>query len=157
MTTSNLYIAHSTPSTGAPSSTAGSPRPNTPSPSSSADPPPSRALLILQSPTTRKHLDRIHTVSGSAIKLSNKAAAAVESLIHDSALSAVAVAPALVATVLPFPPRRTNLPGSHSISRITNPTFVHHSPCPPRSLDNSSFRLHFSRCDGLCRLWVDQA
>jgi spartin len=84
-TASNLYIAHSTPSTAtASNSTTAATTPkssNTPSSSSSPPPPPSRTLLILQSPTTRKHLDRIHTVSGGAVKLSNKATAAVESLI----------------------------------------------------------------------------
>ena len=86
-TASNLYIARSTPSTSTtPNSatTATTPKgSNTPSSSSPPPPaPPSRTLLILQSPTTRKHLDRIHTVSGSAVKLSNKATAAVEGLIE---------------------------------------------------------------------------
>jgi len=92
---SNLYIANSTPSTTAPGSGAASPRPTTPSSSSSAsqkiqgqsraDPPPahpSRTLLLLQSPTTRKSLTQIHAVSGSAAKLSSKAATTVESLIQ---------------------------------------------------------------------------
>ena len=91
---SNLYIAKSTPST-APGSGAASPRPTTPSSSSSAsqkiqgqshiDPPPahpSRTLLLLQSPTTRKNLTQIHAVSGSAAKLSSKAATTVEGLIQ---------------------------------------------------------------------------
>jgi spartin len=97
---SNLYIAHSTPSTSAPGSTTAS-RPTTPSSSprasqksqgqgqSYADPsarsppaPPSRTLLLLQSPTTRKNLTQIHAVSGSAAKLSSKAADTVESLIQ---------------------------------------------------------------------------
>ena len=86
-TASNLYIARSTPSTSTTSNsitTATTPKgSNTPSSSSPPPPaPPSRTLLILQSPTTRKHLDRIHTVSGSAVKLSNKATAAVEGLIE---------------------------------------------------------------------------
>lgn len=94
---SNLYIAHSTPSTAStPSSRGASPRPTTPSASqkvqgqSHVDPPtptpapapPSRTLLLLQSPTTRKNLTQIHAVSGTAAKLSNKAASAVESLIQ---------------------------------------------------------------------------
>lgn len=93
---SNLYIAHSTPSASAPGSRTASPRPTTPSLSSSAsknqgqsrggDPlpenPASRTLLILQSPTTRKNLTQIHAISGSAAKLSSKAAATVESLIQ---------------------------------------------------------------------------
>jgi len=93
---SNLYIANSTPSTTTPNSTAtASPRPITPNSSSSASksrsqansppPPPahpSRTLLLLQSPTTRKNLTQIHAVSGSAAKLSSKAAATVDSLIQ---------------------------------------------------------------------------
>jgi spartin len=100
---SNAYIARSTPSTTAPSSTAPSPRPTTPSttgitPSASQKqgqidgipPPPthpSRTLLLLQSPTTRKNLTQIHAVSGSAAKLSGKAAATVDSLIQRAAQS----------------------------------------------------------------------
>jgi spartin len=95
---SNLYIANSTPSTTTPNSTAAaSPRPITPNSSSSSSasksrsqansppPPPahpSRTLLLLQSPTTRKNLTQIHAVSGSAAKLSSKAAATVDSLIQ---------------------------------------------------------------------------
>ncbi|KAI0003387.1 hypothetical protein BJV74DRAFT_928258 [Russula compacta] len=44
--------------------------------------PPSRTLLLLQSPTTHKHLTRIHAVSSGAVKLSSKAATTVESLIQ---------------------------------------------------------------------------
>ncbi|KAH9038927.1 hypothetical protein EDB85DRAFT_2072605 [Lactarius pseudohatsudake] len=44
--------------------------------------PPSRTLLLLQSPTTRSHLTRIYAVSGGAVKLSNKASAAAERLIR---------------------------------------------------------------------------
>lgn len=95
---SNLYIANSTPSTTTPNSTAtASPRPITPNSGSSSSasksqsqansppPPPahpSRTLLLLQSPTTRKNLTQIHAVSGSAAKLSSKAAATVDSLIQ---------------------------------------------------------------------------
>lgn len=43
--------------------------------------PPSRALLLLSSPTTRKHLTQIHAVSGQAVKLSGKTVAAVEGMI----------------------------------------------------------------------------
>jgi spartin len=95
---SNLYIANSTPSTTTPNRTAAaSPRPITPNSGSSSSasksrsqansppPPPahpSRTLLLLQSPTTRKNLTQIHAVSGSAAKLSSKAAATVDSLIQ---------------------------------------------------------------------------
>jgi spartin len=97
---SNLYIANSTPSTTTPNRTAAaSPRPITPnsgsgssssasksrSQANSPPPPPahpSRTLLLLQSPTTRKNLTQIHAVSGSAAKLSSKAAATVDSLIQ---------------------------------------------------------------------------
>jgi spartin len=95
---SNLYIAHSTPSTtpSAPGSAAASPRPTTPSSSSSVSQkgrgqgqgqghppaPPSRTLLLLQSPTTQKSLAQIHAVSGSAAQLSSKAVTTVESLIQ---------------------------------------------------------------------------
>ena len=48
-------------------------------------PPPSRTLLLLQSPSTRKHLTRIHAVSGGAVKLSNKASAIVERMIQHAA------------------------------------------------------------------------
>jgi spartin len=78
---SNYYIAHSEPSphvSGAASPTPGAAAagPSTP------PPPPSRTLLLLQSPTTRSHLARIYAVSGGAVKLSHKAAAAAERLIQ---------------------------------------------------------------------------
>jgi len=100
---SNAYIARSTPSTTGPSSRAPSPRSSTPSKSSTPNAPqtqtqgqshgipppppahPSRTLLLLQSPTTRKNLTQIHAVSGSAAKLSGKAAATVDSLIQRAA------------------------------------------------------------------------
>jgi len=42
----------------------------------------SRTLLLLQSPTIQGHLTSIHAFSGRAVKLSNKPAAAVESLFQ---------------------------------------------------------------------------
>jgi hypothetical protein len=42
-------------------------------------------LLLLQSSTTRKHLTSIHAISGSAVNLNNKAAAAVNSWIQHAA------------------------------------------------------------------------
>jgi spartin len=111
-TASNLYIARSTPSTSTASNstTAATPkRSNTPSSSSPPPPaPPSRTLLILQSPTTRKHLDRIHTVSGGAVKLSNKATAAVENLIERAIGSAgSSSANRGKGRAVPFPPPTT--------------------------------------------------
>ncbi|KAI0032351.1 hypothetical protein K488DRAFT_50131 [Vararia minispora EC-137] len=68
---SNLYISRATPS----------PHAN-PSPKDSTSlPPPSRTMVLLQSPTTRKNLTRIHTATGHAVKLSSKAAALVNDAI----------------------------------------------------------------------------
>jgi hypothetical protein len=52
----------------------------------------------------------------------------------------------------------TSLPELHfiSISGIKETTFVHHSPCPSLSLEYSSIRVHFTRCDGHLPLHVDQ-
>lgn len=83
-TASNYYIARSTPSTTtnttAPAPGA-APSPRASSPARDTQPP-SRVLLLLQSPTTHKHLTSIHAVSSRAVKLSNKAAATVDSLIQ---------------------------------------------------------------------------
>ncbi|KAI0047050.1 hypothetical protein FA95DRAFT_1559479 [Auriscalpium vulgare] len=86
---SNYYIAHSTPSPHATPSGTLSPSkdtlsvPGSASGSRSGSPaPPSRTLLLLQSPTTRKNLTRVHAVSGHAAKLSNKTTAVVEGLIE---------------------------------------------------------------------------
>ncbi|KAI0059133.1 hypothetical protein BV25DRAFT_1171519 [Artomyces pyxidatus] len=77
---SSYYIAHSTPSPHA-NMPSGSLTPDPRVPSPRPPPPPSRTLLLLQSPTTRKHLSNIRTVSGHAVKLSSKTAAVVDSMI----------------------------------------------------------------------------
>ena len=72
---SSYYIANSTPSPHA--------TPSTTAPASgTASPQPSRTLLLLQSPNTRKHLTRIHALSGQAVKVSSKTAGMVEGMIH---------------------------------------------------------------------------
>lgn len=77
-TASNFYIAHTKPGQPAASSN-GRTDPDTSGTKPSA---PSRTFLLLSSPTTRKHLTTIHTVSGQAAKLSNKTATVVESMIQ---------------------------------------------------------------------------
>lgn len=80
-TASNYYVKNTKP---------GQHQQPSASPDGSRDPnapgtppvPPSRALLLLSSPTTRKHLSQIHAVSGQAVKLSGKTAAAVEGMIY---------------------------------------------------------------------------
>ncbi|KAI9511363.1 hypothetical protein F5148DRAFT_1274310 [Russula earlei] len=136
-TASNYYIAHSTHAAPLPSSSGTSTAP---------DAPPSRTLLLLQSPTTRKHLTRIHTVSGGAVKLSHRAAAAVESLIQRTVADADkpplplrgrSPSPAAAAARSPddkppLPPRysKPSLSPSPSPSRSPSPKF---SPLSPQS------------------------
>ncbi|KAH9999094.1 hypothetical protein BJV77DRAFT_1064567 [Russula vinacea] len=139
-TASNLYIARSTPSTSTTSNsitTATTPKgSNTPSSSSPPPPaPPSRTLLILQSPTTRKHLDRIHTVSGSAVKLSNKATAAVEGLI-ERAIGSASSSSANRGKAEPSHPRSLRPHHSHRAAAVLlpprpTPNQHYHPAAPP--------------------------
>ncbi|KAI0303527.1 hypothetical protein B0F90DRAFT_1809704 [Multifurca ochricompacta] len=121
---SNYYIAHSTPSPHATGTT--SPTPGTGPSTPPAAAPPSRTLLLLQSSATRKHLTRIHAVSGGAVKLSNKTAAAVESLIQRAVGTDKGKGRAPPLTV-PTPQLASLISQSPPTSSITKP------PLPPRS------------------------
>ncbi|KAI0261067.1 hypothetical protein BC834DRAFT_1044238 [Gloeopeniophorella convolvens] len=136
---STYYIAHSTPSPHASGTASPAPGPSASTSTSAPPPPPSRTLLLMQSPTTRKHLARIHTVSGGAVKLSSQAAAAVERLIEravgadagkgkarasapGSPAPVAAPAPQYVATATaalgkpPLPPRSRGPSPAHGLS-----------------------------------------
>lgn len=78
---SNYYVKNTKPGQHQqpPVSPDGSKDPNAPE---TKPAPPSRTLLLLSSPTTRKHLTQIHAVSGQAVKISGKTAAAVEGMIY---------------------------------------------------------------------------
>jgi spartin len=124
---SNYYIAHSTPSPH--TSGAASPNPGAvgvPHTSSSSStpppPPPSRTLLLLQSPTTRSHLTSIYAVSGSAVKLSHKAAAAAERLIQRAVGADKGKGRAsTLASAAPTPPPSPGKPPLPSRSRGPSP------------------------------------
>jgi spartin len=76
---SDFYISHSTPS---PHANPAASTSRTTGPGQHVDlPPPSRTLLLLQSPTTRRNLTRIHATSGQAVKLSGKTVGMIDNVI----------------------------------------------------------------------------
>ncbi|KAH9977339.1 hypothetical protein BGW80DRAFT_1456637 [Lactifluus volemus] len=95
---SNHFIAHSTPS------------------------PASSKLLLLQSPTTKKHLTRVHTVTDDAVKLGNKATVAIERLI--SRRSRTANPPPAFVHQSPPPAPQSLTPLLRPLARVAYPAAI---------------------------------
>lgn len=144
---SNYYIAHSTPSphaSGVASPTSGAAAgPSTSTSTSTPPPPPSRTLLLLQSPTTRSHLARVYAVSGGAVKLSHKAAAAAERLIQravgaDKGKGRASAPASAVPTPPPSPGKPPLPPRSRGTSPVPPPATYDKPPLPARRGGNGT-------------------
>ncbi|KAJ8522626.1 hypothetical protein ONZ45_g820 [Pleurotus djamor] len=83
---SNYYIAHSTPSPHASSTSLNRSTPSTPGASTSSSPtpppPPPRALVFLTSEKTRKGLNTVHAVTGQAVQISSKTVGMIDTFVR---------------------------------------------------------------------------
>ncbi|KAI0320297.1 hypothetical protein OF83DRAFT_1239174 [Amylostereum chailletii] len=127
-TASGYYIAHSTPS---PHANPSSPESSTKGNPTVSVPPPSRTLLLLQSPTTRKNLTRVHAVSGHAVKLSSKTLGVIDGVIDHFVGNDKSKGKGKEKAAVPAPPPRL---ASGSTLRLPDGD---KPPLPPRSRPSS--------------------